>query len=94
MFEEKYDNVFVDEPAEDEVDDADYLYIFEIDRLEKKQFESVPGQGKSAHAYKQDIDNCIINKLREDGKTYREIAAHFGCSPSTIRNRYKKLWSK
>lgn len=84
------EEIFVDEPAEDE-NDISSVELEEMKELEKRLFEGEPKHGKFAHAYKRDIDNLLISQLRAEGKSYREIAARFGCSPSTIRNRNKKL---
>lgn len=90
MSEATVKDIFVDEPAEDE-NDMSSVELEEMKELEKRLFEGEPKHGKFAHAYKGDIDNLVIDQLRAEGKSYREIAARFGCSPSTIRNRYKKL---
>lgn len=70
---------------------AEYYDELEHREWERKCFEGRKGYGKDAHAYDHDIDNVVIMQLREDGKTLREIAELFGCSPSTIRNRLKIL---
>lgn len=59
--------------------------------LEQQTFSSVPKHGFHAHAYKKKLDNLMMMKLREEGKTYRAIAKQLGCSPSTVRNRIKKI---
>lgn len=83
----------------DGFDDQDEAYDMDGDSyddqirrgLDKEHFESKPKHGKFAHAYSHNIDNVLIIKLREEGKTLREIARQFSCSPSTIRNRLKKM---
>ena len=60
-------------------------------QLEKECFENKPKHGKFASAYSHDIDNIKIIQLRENNCTLREIAKHFNCSPSTIRNRLRKM---
>lgn len=70
---------------------AEYCEDLEYREWERKCFERQKGYGKNAHAYDQGIDNVVIMQQREEGKTLREIAELFGCSPSTIRNRLIKL---
>lgn len=60
-------------------------------QLEKESFENKPGHGKFAPAYSHDIDNIRIIQMRESACTLREIAKEFSCSPSTIRNRLRKM---
>lgn len=73
--------------AEDALAD---LYEAEMEKiLEERAFGRMPKHGKFAHAYKHDIVNGVIIQLRGEGKTLREIAERFECSPSTIRNRLK-----
>ena len=86
------DNPF-DEYEESEYDDDDFSE--ERDRyLEQQTFSSVPKHGIHAHAYKKGLDNLEMMKLRGERKTYREIAKQLGCSPSTVRNRMKKMGVK
>lgn len=87
------EEIFVDEPTEDEID-MDAVDHAMLKELEKKQFERIAKQGKFARAYKANIDNIVISNMRDEGKSYREIAKHFDCSPSTIRNRLNKLLGK
>lgn len=70
---------------------AEYCEDLEYREWERKCYKKRKGYGKDAHAYKADIDNVVIMQQREEGKTLREIAELFGCSPSTIRNRLIKL---
>ncbi len=70
---------------------ADLWYERGLQFLEQETFENQRLHGKQAHAYKHEYDNVKIMLLREDGKTYREIAKIIGCSPSTVRNRLRKL---
>lgn len=75
------------EPFDDN-DDYDERFMSE---LERKKFRETPKHGIYAHAYKKQLDNVKIMTLRDQGKSLREIAVALGCSPSTIRNRLKKL---
>ena len=36
-------------------------------------------------------DNVLMDKVRKNGKHWKEIAGHFGKSPNEIRNRYRVL---
>ena len=74
-----------------ESEDVEYRMMLELERM---CFEERKRCGKNAHAYDFNIDNIAIIQLREEGKTLREIAELFGCSPSTIRNRLKILGIK
>ena len=83
------DDIFGDESDEYDIgDDYEELMYKEMD---KWYFEGKPRHGKFAHAYAHNIDNVRIIQMREKGKSLREIAAQFDCSPSTIRNRLKKM---
>lgn len=76
----------------DDDDDFDPFEDVEREREEEKwAFESVPKHGVYAHAYKKELDNHKIRELRKKGYTYRQIAEQLKCSPSTVRNRLKKL---
>lgn len=82
----------MDDSIYDEDDDFDPFYDEETEREEERwAFENVPKHGIHAHAYKKELDNLRMKKLREKGYSYRKIGKHLGCSPSTVRNRLKKL---
>lgn len=80
-----------DPEMEWETEDMQYRELLELERM---CFEERKGYGKNAHAYDSDIDNIAIIQLRDEGRTLREIAELFDCSPSTIRNRLKVLGMK
>lgn len=82
--------------TDDSVYDADdYFDPFEDEEEEREEerwtFEAIPKHGVHAHAYKKELDNLKIKKLKKNGYTFREIAVQLGCSPSTVRNRLKKM---
>lgn len=76
----------------DEESETNTFYDLEmIQDIVRKTFENQPNHGKSAHAYSHNIDNFQIIQMWNSGKSFREIANHFNCSPSTIRNRLVKM---
>lgn len=85
-----------DDPLADDGDDDDYDQYEddELKAIEKIAFGEIPKHGIHAHAYKKELDNIRIKKLWEKGNTYRQIAKQLKCSPSTVRNRLKKLEAK
>jgi len=73
-------------------EEFDPFYDEEIERArELRAFDEVPKHGFHAHAYNRKLDNLKMRKLRNKGYTYRQIAKQIGCSPSTVRNRLKKM---
>lgn len=42
---------------------------------------------------KVEMDMFKVHKLREEGKTFKEIAEKYGCHRSTVNRRYNK-WKK
>ena len=73
----------------DNTDDWDDEQMYRC--MEHERFENKPGFGKYAPAYKHELDNVEMQQLRENGSSYRQIAKRHGCSPSTVRNRIRKL---
>lgn len=97
---EEYPDLYNYNYGEDDEDDYGYGEDDDFDpfddekldkELERKAFEDIPKHGVHAHAYKKGLDNQKMRKLREKGYTYRQIAEQLKCSPSTVRNRLKKL---
>lgn len=78
-------------PFGDEEDDYDPFQEEENRWFESRAFDFVPKHGFHAHAYKKQLNNLKMIRLREKGKSYREIAKQLNCSPSTVRNRLKKM---
>lgn len=79
----------------DPFSEDDGVCSFEDQEREREEerwvFENIPKHGVHAHAYKKKLDNLKMKELREKGCTYREIAVQLGCSPSTVRNRLRKM---
>lgn len=44
--------------------------------------------------YRSDIDDELILQGYGKGKSYRELARQYKCSPNTIRTRYRKALQK
>lgn len=89
-----YKKYYLGDYGDHDVIDEDYdpFYDEEKEREEEaRAFESIPKHGVHAHAYNKKLDNLKIKRLRKKGYTYREIAKQLKCSPSTVRNRLKKL---
>ena len=59
----------------------------EAEELQKTNFE----KGKHTHAYREELLNSEIVRLRRAGWSLAKIAEQLGCSPSTVRNRLNKL---
>lgn len=59
----------------------------EADELQKTNFK----KGKHTHAYREELLNSEIVRLRRAGWSLAKIAEQLGCSPSTVRNRLNKL---
>lgn len=92
QLKEIFGDGYGDDPEiEWETEEMQYRELLELERM---CFKERRGCGMDAHAYNRDIDNIVIMQLREEGKTLREIAELFDCSPSTIRNRLKILEKK
>lgn len=93
------DDLFVDAVEQDESIEDDLEYDNLLDKfikereakIENQRFNSVPGHGKQANAYRHDLDNLKIKEMREKGYSLQKIADMFTCSRSTIRNRLKQL---
>lgn len=98
---ERYSDYFIDSTtgdtsdcACDEDDDFDFFIDEEEREEERLAFGLTPKHGIYANAYKKGLDNYTMKRLRKKGYTYRQIAGKLGCSPSTVRNRLKKLGEK
>lgn len=96
MFDE--DDYYTDDKSDEEKEDyspedaiMDKYEEEMLKSLEKKAFESKPKHGKFAPAYDPNIDNIRIVQMREVGKSLREIAEQFNCSPSTVHNRLTEM---
>ena len=86
------EDVNMDDFLYDENEDFDPFGDEAQEREEERWgFEKVPKHGVHAHAYKKNLDNVRMKRLRERGYTYRQIGKQLGCSPSTVRNRLKKM---
>lgn len=86
------EDVNTDDFLYDENEDFDPFGDEAQEREEERwDFEKVPKHGVHAHAYKKSLDNVRMKRLRERGCTYRQIGKQLGCSPSTVRNRLKKM---
>ena len=59
----------------------------EAEELQKTNFK----KGKHTHAYREELLNSEIVRLRRAGWSLAKIAEQLGCSPSTVRNRLSKL---
>lgn len=77
---------------EDERKYQEELETEQLDKhIEEHYFTEIKGCGYFAPAYKKSLDNQKMIKLRREGNSLRKIAEILGCSPSTVRNRLKKL---
>lgn len=59
----------------------------EAEELQKTNFK----KGKHTHAYREELLNSEIVRLRRAGWSLAKIAEQLACSPSTVRNRLNKL---
>ena len=59
----------------------------EAEELQKTNFK----KGKHTHAYREELLNSELVRLRRAGWSLVKIAEQVGCSPSTVRNRLNKL---
>ena len=61
--------------------DYNALMLYAVDTYMKKK------RGKEANAYRKDVTKADIISFREKGYTIKDIAALYGVSEKTIRNR-------